>query len=334
MNLPTANFSLLYNGKDITADISNQVISVEYSDKLTGQSDELEIKLEDTDGRWQNGWYPEKGATLQMFIRQGSQQLNCGTFEIDEPEISISTGGDIFSIKGLGAGFKQPMRTKNSYAHEDKSLSDIAKTVAANLGLTLLGTPPEITIHRLNQYRETNLAFLNRIGEEYGCIFSVRGTNLVFVYYQDIETKAASLTLVKNQIISATIKDATHKTFKNCRVRHHDPKTNSLVSYDVDEEESDDDEETGSDDALELHARVENKQQAGQKAKYALFKNNTQGVGGDFTTVGNILLVSGNNVTLSGIGNFSGTFHILEAKHTLSRGGAYTTSCNIKRITK
>ncbi len=80
MNVATADFTLLYNSKDITADIARQVISLSYTDKITGESDELEITLEDADARWQNTWYPEKGAQLQLKIYQESQQLDCGVF--------------------------------------------------------------------------------------------------------------------------------------------------------------------------------------------------------------------------------------------------------------
>ena len=329
MNLPIAEFTLLYNNKDITTDISAYVIGISYTDKVTGESDELEISLEDADGRWINGWYPEKKSQLQVTIRSAGKQLNCGTFEIDEIGYSSSTGGDIFTIKALAAGISKAMRTKRSYAHEDKSLREIANTVAGSLGLTLAGNVQNITIHRVHQYRETGLSFLNRIGADYGYVFSVRDKQLVFTYYEDLENRSASLILRKSSLTGCDLKDTTNKTFKAARTRHHDPLSKEQIEYVQSLPD-----ETDSDDDLELHSRVENKQQAEKKTKYALYKGNTEGVGGDINMPGNLLLVAGNNLQLADLGAFNGTYHILESTHNIDRDGSYTSGANIKRVQK
>ena len=64
--VPTPAFELSYNGKSITADIARHALSVSYTDHLSGESDELDVELEDVDGRWLDGWYPDKGATLAL----------------------------------------------------------------------------------------------------------------------------------------------------------------------------------------------------------------------------------------------------------------------------
>lgn len=331
MNLPICDYIITYNNKDITTDITQYVTGITYTDKTTGHSDELEIEVEDSDSRWQNAWYPQKKAQLQLIIRLNGQQMNCGTFEIDELESKGSNDGETFTIKALGAGISKPMRTKKSYVHEDKTLREIANTVASNLGLTLFGTINNIAIHRCHQYHETDLNFLNRIGGEYGYIFSVRGSQLVFTYYQDLEVRAASLTFTKNQLISWNLKDTTNKVFKNARLRHHDPLNKVTIEYDENDDDSDG--EDDSEDSDEIHTRVENKQQAEAKTKYKLFKGKTAGVGGDITVPGNLLLLAGNNVKFTDLGNFNGTYHVLESKHKISRDGSYDTSANIKRVT-
>lgn len=329
MNLSTATFTLTYNNKDITSDIAQYVLNLSYTDKVKGESDELEITLEDSDGRWMNGWYPDKKAKLNLIIRQGYRQLDCGSFELDEVGTSGSTSGSTFTIKALAAGISKSMRTKRSYAHEDKSLREIANTVAASLGLTLQGTVENIVLHRQHQYRETDLGFLNRIGSEYGYVFSVRGSNLIFTYYLDLENRAASLSLSKQQLTGWDLKDTTNKTFKAARTRHHNPLSKEQVEY----VESLPD-ETDSEDDLELHSRVENKQQAEAKTKHALHKANTAGVSGTVTTSGNLLLLSGNNVSLPDMGVLSGTYHIEESRHAIDRDGGYVSDVDIKRVKK
>lgn len=329
ITLPVIDYTIIYNQKDISRDISGYIISIQYTDKVTGESDSIEISVEDHDQRWQNDWYPAKGDSLELIIRKGTQQLNCGIFQIDELASSSSTAGDVFVIKALAAGIKKKLRTKVSYAHENKSLREIANTVGASMGLTLIGTVPDIRLNRCNQYRETNLAFLNRIGSDYGCIFSVRGDNLIFTYYQDIEGRSASFSLSKQELISWDLRDQTNKTFAKAKLKHHDPYAKTTVSYlSKEDEESDSD----SVDDLEMRVKAENPQQAEAKGKHALFKNNTQGVGGDIVLPGNLLFVSGNNFQLNGAGKLSGIYQILEATHLISNSGAYQCAGNIKRV--
>ena len=45
-------FKIEYNQKDITTDVSNQVLNIEYTDFEHGQSDEITITFEDTQKLW------------------------------------------------------------------------------------------------------------------------------------------------------------------------------------------------------------------------------------------------------------------------------------------
>jgi len=44
---PSGSFVLVYNSKDITKDITKNLISVSFSDKTEKESDELDITVED-----------------------------------------------------------------------------------------------------------------------------------------------------------------------------------------------------------------------------------------------------------------------------------------------
>lgn len=328
MNLEYPSFTLIYNGKDITVDISEQVLSVEYQDKATGQCDEIAVTLEDTDRRWQNSWYPEKGATLQLYIRSAGQQLNCGLFTVDEIECSGSTEGDIFAIKAIAASTAKRLRTKNSVAHEDKTLRDIANAVAAKNGLTVQGNIKDIRFHRAHQYRETDLGFLNRIGSQLGYVFSVRATQLIFTYYLDVEGRTPSMILDRQDLVKWNMKDSSHLTYKNGHLAYHVPKNKKVTSFSMENE----DEDTDSDDDLEMRDRVEDDQQAEEITAFGLHDHNSKMVAGEISTVGNILILAGNNVQLQRLGKFSGIFQILDSHHKINRDGGYESSANVKRV--
>lgn len=330
MNLPYASYQVIYNQKDITTDVSADVLSIDYTDKVRGETDEVSISMQDKFGLWRNAWYPDKGSTLQLFIRKNLQQLDCGLFQIDQTEYQKSVDGTIFTLKGIAAGITKKMRTKNTYAHQDKSLREIANTVASNLGLTLDGTIQDIRIHRVNQYRETDLSFLNRIAGDYGYIFSVRGDKLIFTYYKDIETREASFIINASDLLACSFRDTTFSSYKKSRVRHHNSQSKELVEYEV--TETDPALDSDREDDNEMYDRAENKQQAEAKCTYGLYKNNSKAMMADITIPGNLLCVSGNNVEIRGWGKYSGVFHIIESTHNINRDSSYQCSAQIKRV--
>lgn len=125
-----------YNGVDISQDITRHLLELKYTDQVHGQSDEIEISLEDSDAKWRNEWYPKKGDLLNVSIGPTKDTaFDCGVFWIDE--IESSGPPDVIIIRGLATGGKSPLNTKNSSAHEGKSLKDIATTIAKNNGLTI-----------------------------------------------------------------------------------------------------------------------------------------------------------------------------------------------------
>lgn len=330
MNLPKVEYQVLYDNKDITADISADIISLDYTDKVANETDEISLTLHDKYKLWQNNWYPQKGASLQLIIRKELQQLDCGKFEIDETGFNYSTSGSIFTMKALAAGISKKMRTVKVYAHENKSLREIANTVATSLGLTLAGNVQDIRIQRVHQYKETDLGFLNRIASAYGYVFSVRANQLIFTYYKDIETRAASFILNATDITSFSGKDTTFNSFKTSRVRCYNQQKKEKVEFKI--TETDTALLTDREDDYESFETADNKQQAESKAGYALHKNNSNAVTADIALPGNLLCVSGNNVELRGVGYYSGIYHIVESSHNISRDGSYASSAQIKRV--
>ena len=84
--------------KNISSDITPYVTRITYSDNIKNESDTIEVELDDTDGRWLNAWYPGKGDTLTLKVGyRGEKLLSCGTFSIDE--IEVSSPASVVSIR-------------------------------------------------------------------------------------------------------------------------------------------------------------------------------------------------------------------------------------------
>jgi len=323
-------YRILYNSTNITEDISRFCTSITYTDKTEKQADEIAIELEDSEQLWQNEWYPEKGAKLSVEIIQGQFILKCGTFQLDEISLSGSkSGGDKVSLKGLSAGITKALRTKKSFASEGKTLRQIANTIATDNGLTLQGTVPEIPIDRVTQFRETALGFLNRIGQQYGALFSIRDNALVFTSIFDIEAAPAVKSVDKIQLTSYDISDKSFLTFKDARIKFFHPAQKKVITYTATETNPTVNIIVA--DTMELRVKAENLPQAQAIAKAALHKSNSLQQGGSISLPGNILYVAGNSVELTGLGRLSGKYHITQSEHVVTKSGGYTCDLEVKR---
>lgn len=317
-------FKVDYEHKNITDYISPYVTSVSYTDNEHGQSDEIDIQIEDKDHKWKSSWYPTKGDLISLQIGfEGEKLVNCGGFEIDE--IEVSGPPDIMNIKGLAANIKKALRQDNSAAYENKTLKQIAEDIAKKHGYTLVGSVKDIKIKRITQNKERDLAFLKRLAESYGYLFKIADNKLVFYEVEQLHNSNTILKIDRKDMISFNFKDKTNGVYKSCEVSYFDPKTKKLINH----TESLKNVKDG--DTLKLNVRCENKQQAIQKAKAGL-AGKIKEIEGNITLSGNPKLAAGANIEITGMHKFSGKYHIKAVKHTIDRSSGYKTELEIYKI--
>jgi len=326
-------FKIKYEGKDITTDLSNYLISVDYSDKARGESDELQILLADPDGLWRNGWWPTKGDKLNLDFGYDDLLTDAGTFSIDE--IELNGPPDIVAIKGVASWITTAMRTRESKAYEGQTLKQIAEAVAKKHNLQLVGRILTLRIARSTQNRETDLEYLKRLADEFGYQFSIKGNKLVFESIFEIEKGLPVVTLDRSNLMNYTLRDKALQTYKKAVVKYHDPKEKKVVESEASEVQGAGGEsfkEPTAADTLEIRTKAEDKAQAEQKAKVALYRSRSNQVEGSLTVVGNPFLVAGNNFELTDMGELSGRYHIMESRHNMDKSGGYITSLEVKRV--
>ncbi|TAE33243.1 MAG: hypothetical protein EAZ92_00805 [Candidatus Kapaibacterium sp.] len=327
MQARKANFTVSYNGKNITEDISQFCETVTYTDKLEAQSDEIDITLENKDGRWFNEWYPEKGATLQVRLYDDALQLNCGVFTLDEIEFTDGVGGSRVSIRGLAANYSKAIRSSTSIAHENKSLQQIINQVAAKHGFTVVGTVAPIHFNRITQHQQTDLDFLQCLAKQYGYVMNVRNNDLIFTDLFTLEDAPHILTLNRNQIGSFRVTDKLSQTFKSSKVVHYYTRDKKRVEYTTREGKQ----QTAPDD-LNTVERAENETQANRKSKVNLHRANSKIVTGRVDVEGNLLLVAGVNLHINAMGKLAGIYQAISSVHTVDSSGGYSTNLDVKRL--
>lgn len=322
-----ASFRLLYGHADISADVSARLVSVTYTDHLQGESDELEIKVEDGDGLWKGPFYPTKGDDMELWMGwEGEALLPCGVFQVDEMEASGPP--DTLTIHGLAAGIKRPLRTRTTRAFEGASLRDIAQDIAGRQGLKLEGEVDAVRVKRATQRHETDLRFLRRLAEETGHVFAVRGDRLVFWRAAGLEALEPVLLVTRKDLKGFSLRDKTDASYKGIEVRYFSPGDKALVtSRELDQTAK-------KADVLKILARAEDAAGAAVRSKAELHRARVGQTAGTLTLRGDRRLVAGNIISLAeDMGAFAGDYQITNSRHTCTGGpsGTYSTEVGIRR---
>ena len=328
-SVPCPSVTVKWAGRDVTGDISPFLVDLSYTDFMEGESDSVELVLEDVQRRWSGPWYPQFGDTIEVWIGyQDGQQLPCGAFEIDEVELSGPP--DVMRVKALAAGVKRSVRTRNGRAYESTTLANIAATIARRNQLKLAGTIEKIDIRRVTQFAETDLVFLKRLAQEYGYSFAVRGGYLDFFKRSDIKARAPTLTITRQDVTRFQARDKVRGVAAAATLTYHDPRTKGTRSHKTADKAAKTNARGA--DELKVIARAESAEQARLKAAAAIDRQNEDQTSMSLTMSGNVRLAAGNTVALSGFGQFDGKYTITQSRHTFSRSQGYASEVELKRV--
>ncbi|WP_122300369.1 contractile injection system protein, VgrG/Pvc8 family [Pseudomonas syringae] len=333
--VPEARFVLTYQQRNITHDISTHLLSLSYSDFLTGEADSLEIQLEDVEGKWVDAWYPGHGDTLTLSIGWEGQTMRIvGRFEIDE--FALDTPPSTVTIMALGTGINAALRTTEHRAYENTTLDAVAREIANRQGLELVGSIEPIKLDRLTQ-QESDLAFLRQLAGEYDYAFKVTGNRLVFHAISELAKGSPVANLVLQDLANVHLRDQIREVPKAIEVKHKDPVEKRLVSYKMMNGEmvavpSSSSKATTSGDTRKNRKRSASAEESKAKAKAELAKANRERTSGNWTAMGRPNLVSGNVVTLVAAGKLGGNYLITASHHRMVRDGGYTVDKEVCRV--
>lgn len=322
-------FKLVYKGIDISGELSPHLISCTYTDKVHGEADEIEIKVQDKDGLWRGPWCPDHGDKVSLSIGyEPALLVPCGDFEIDEPNATLGRGGDEFAFRGVAAPVSQALRTQKTKGFEQQSLKQLVDKVAKEHGFTVVGNVPQIMFNRITQRRERDLAFLSRLADSFGAYFSVKGKQLVFAQRSDIHGRDEVLTIRANSddYISADLKRSAHKTYSKAKATYFDGNTKKQIEVEVE------DSKVKNGDTLRIDDRVENEGQARARAMAELARENQKKQSGNIEIPGNPYVVAGQIIALDqDFGKWAGRYVVKQSRHQITRGG-YTTNIEINAV--
>ena len=139
--------AVFYNKKDISADLSQYLKSISYTDNMTGEADDLQIVLADVEHLWSGGWMPELGAKLDVSWLLKDWEINgvptsfhAGMFEVDE--VSCTFGPSQADIKAVSIPDNNTLRgVEHTKVWEKATLQKVCKDIADSCQLELSYEP-------------------------------------------------------------------------------------------------------------------------------------------------------------------------------------------------
>lgn len=313
-----------YQGKDVSRDLAPMLLSAGYTDHDEGQSDQVEIQLENSAGRWNRTWRPKAGERVKLLLGyvggRTMDQWRVATVD----EIEYAGPPDTVTIRALVTGITQALRTAHTESYEGLTLRQIAKKLADLHGLSIYGAGRglDIPLARVTQQQETDLEFLRRLAKQWGLIVAIKEDRLIF--QAPDEQQPPVLTLTPQQVTRYSIQERLTQAVQAAEVAYHDPDQG-------DPEQAAHQSAALGDagpkpDVLKLNVRVENQAQADAVADAALTEANKDRFRLSLTLPGEPRLLASLTVGLQGWGTLDGTYYIETARHQVTRSRGYETS--------
>ena len=156
-----------------------------YNDPLTGSSPDIELSVID------RGTVPIRAkATLDVEIGRANSPywLRAGLFEVDR---ILKQKDRTRTIAATGLPLSDPeLKIKREASYADYRLADILTEIAARYSLTVFTRDlPPIEFSQLAQTNQSDLDFLNSLGNRLGAIFKIENKQLIFSLLIELEKR-------------------------------------------------------------------------------------------------------------------------------------------------
>ena len=167
---------------DITEKVRPRLVSIGLSEKRGEEADQLDIVLDDSDGKLE---LPVTGATLQLAVgwKQGNDVtpglVDKGRFIVDE--VSHSGPPDQVTIRARAADFAGDIKTRREKSYHGTTLGAIVAEIAGRQKLKPRCAPAlaGIAVRTKAQSRESDIAFIRRLGREHHAVATIKGGALI-----------------------------------------------------------------------------------------------------------------------------------------------------------
>lgn len=259
-----------------------------------------------------------------------TEELPCGEFELDD--VDVQGPPTVVTLKASSLSYSSSIRqTKKDKAWESYYLQGIANEICYSNGLSLMflsSVNPKYT--RMEQSNMSDIEFLSKLCINAGLSLKVTSSSLIIFDQCEFEKGNVIFEIIRKKTDYSKYKFSSSKAgkeYSSCRVSYVLPSGQLIEAV---AKVSDYDEESKSNQQLEIRQKVSSIAEAQTLAEKKLRLHNKFARRATFTLVGNPNLVSGVCVNVSGFGYFDGKYFITKAVHKVDKG--YTTQIELRRV--
>jgi phage protein D len=329
MKTRRASIQLIYEGKNITDDVTPDLKSFTYNDNASGMSDDVSIELKDDSRKWISSWAPAKGdiiipaiITENWNFEGDYQSLDCGRFVIDEP--SYSGRPRVLSLGAISAPADSDFMTvERSRTWQKASLKKIAQTIAGHAKLDLFfNSSSNPVIPFVEQSRESDAAFLSNLCQKNGLAIKIYNQEIVIFNEMEYEAGSPVMTIGEIDLLQWNARTTfTDTGYDGCKIAYTNPKSNTTFTYTFKPSGR-----TGS-KIYRMNETAGSLAEAEQYARCKLRELNKKEYVLSLELPGNLELFPTQVVTVKDLGIFNGNYYIDKVSHKI--GGGFTTSLEL-----
>ncbi|WP_081775112.1 contractile injection system protein, VgrG/Pvc8 family [Methylobacillus glycogenes] len=176
---PHPIFSLTLDGKDLTQKFADRLISLTLTDNRGYEADQLDLILDDTDGRLD---IPLRGVQVKLALGwKESGLVPKGSFTVDEVEHTGTP--DQLTIRARSADLRAGLTQQKERSWHDTDIGTVVREIAQENGLkAMISDPLKLkAIAHFDQTNESDISFLNRVAAMFDAIVTVKNGNLLFM---------------------------------------------------------------------------------------------------------------------------------------------------------
>lgn len=316
-----------YNGRAVKTEFGDDVSSLTYTDPASGESDSLSLTLCDPDRRWTAAWFPVKGdaisaqIALSDWLAAGDDRvIDCGAFVLSGFGLSGAPG--TVTLEAVS----QPVdtawsTTERSKTWENVTLQEIAADVAGCAGLALTYDADEITLRAVEQNKQADSAFLQKLCDKYGLQMKVYEKKLILYDRARYKTKAAVCTIPQEAVFPGWSYDTDLVgRYTGGTMAYTDPEIEEDIVYKLNE---------NSPRVLNLTEKADSAADAEKRLRAGIEKANHDMTGLSVTLIGGQYdIFAGECVEMTGFGRLSGKYYVDLVTHTVSTSG-YTVQLDL-----
>lgn len=173
------DYAITVDGIDKSGGIKTRLMSLILTDNRGFEADQLDIELDDSDGKLV---LPRRGAKIAVALGwQGTALIDKGTFTVDE--IEHSGAPDKLTIRARSADFRETLNVRRDQSYHKTTIGGIIKIIAERNKLTptLNKAMSDLVVDHIDQTNESDGNLITRLAKQYGAIAAVKNGNLLFI---------------------------------------------------------------------------------------------------------------------------------------------------------